>query len=144
MGRGSALDDLAGLQASGIVGAAFNVPFHGADYYRDAGPLLAKLAGLGLFLQVQTEGDQILPLLELIERSPVHRPLRPARAGRGPARAGLQGRAGFKAVLALRRAGRAYVKLSGYSRFSRQAHPFADTRPFVAALVDVFTLDRCP
>ena len=37
----------------------------------------------------------------------------------------------------------AAVKLSGYIKFSRQPHPFTDAWPFVRALVEAFTLDRC-
>jgi predicted TIM-barrel fold metal-dependent hydrolase len=33
--------------------------------------------------------------------------------------------------------------LSGYYKFSRQPHPYEDTWPFIAALVEAFTLDRC-
>jgi predicted TIM-barrel fold metal-dependent hydrolase len=32
---------------------------------------------------------------------------------------------------------------SGYSKFSAGPHPFEDTWPFVRAIVEAFTLDRC-
>ena len=57
------------LKAAGIVGVAFNLPFHGTGYYRNATDLLEKLIELGLFLQIQFEQDQLLALLPLIERS---------------------------------------------------------------------------
>src|SRR3981189_195351 len=63
--------ELERLKAAGIVGVAFNVPFHGTDYYRNTAPLLEKLVDLGLFLQIQVEQDQLLALLPLIEQSNV-------------------------------------------------------------------------
>ena len=35
------------------------------------------------------------------------------------------------------------MKLSGFSKFSRQPAPHEDSWPFVKALVETFTLDRC-
>ncbi|MGY4502354.1 putative TIM-barrel fold metal-dependent hydrolase [Bradyrhizobium sp. GM24.11] len=79
--------ELERLKEAGVIGVAFNVPFHGADYYRNTAPLLEKLTSLGLFLQIQVENDQLLDLLPLIDKSPVRmvfdhcgRPLGRARA----------------------------------------------------------------
>jgi predicted TIM-barrel fold metal-dependent hydrolase len=33
--------------------------------------------------------------------------------------------------------------LSGYYKFSLTPHPYEDTWPFIMALVEAFTLDRC-
>ncbi|WP_315741196.1 MULTISPECIES: amidohydrolase family protein [unclassified Bradyrhizobium] len=134
------IKELQRLKAAGVVGIAFNVPFHGTDYYRDAAPLLDKLTDLDLFLQVQVEQDQLLDLLPLIERSKVR--LVFDHCGRPAVEHGLK-RAAFQALLALGRERDAYVKLSGYYKFARQPYPYADTWPFIAALVDAFTLDRC-
>ena len=38
---------------------------------------------------------------------------------------------------------RVSVKLSGYAKFSAVPYPFDDCWPFVRAIVDAFTLDRC-
>ena len=65
------IGELERLKAAGVVGVAFNVPFHGTDYYRNTAPLLEKLVDLGLFLQIQVEQDQLLALLPLIEKSTV-------------------------------------------------------------------------
>ena len=35
------------------------------------------------------------------------------------------------------------MKLSGYAKFSRVAHPYEDVRPFVQALLDAFTTEGC-
>ncbi|UPK34111.1 amidohydrolase family protein [Bradyrhizobium sp. 186] len=128
------------LKAAGVIGVAFNVPFHGTDYYRNTTPLLEKLASLDLFLQIQVEQDQLLDLLPLIETSPVRLVI--DHCGRPSVAQGLQGKA-FQTLLAIGRERDAHVKLSGYYKFSEQPHPYEDTWPFIAALVDAFTLDRC-
>lgn len=132
--------ELERLKAAGVIGVAYNVPFHGADYYRNTAPLLERLVSLGLFLQIQVENDQLLDLLPLIDRSPVR--LVFDHCGRPPVAQGLKGKA-FQALLAIGRERDAHIKLSGYYKFSEQPHPYEDTWPFIAALVEAFTLDRC-
>jgi len=132
--------ELERLKAAGVIGVAFNVPFHGVDYYLKTAPLLEKLTSLGLFLQIQVENDQLIPLLPLIEKSPVR--LVFDHCGRPSVAQGLNGKA-FQALLAIGRERDAHVKLSGYYKFSQQQHPYEDAWPFIAALVDAFTLDRC-
>ncbi|MGY4310175.1 putative TIM-barrel fold metal-dependent hydrolase [Bradyrhizobium sp. USDA 4369] len=134
------INDLARLKAAGVIGIAFNTPFHGTDYYTDAAPLLDKLVELDLFLQIQVEHDQLLDLLPLIERSKVRLVI--DHCGRPTIERGLQAPS-FQALLALGRNRDAYVKLSGPYKFARQPYPHADTWPFIAALVEAFTLDRC-
>jgi predicted TIM-barrel fold metal-dependent hydrolase len=132
--------ELERLKAAGIVGVAFNVPFHGTGYYRDTAPLLEKLVDLGLFLQIQVEQDQLLALLPLIEKSKVRLVI--DHCGRPSVEHGLEQPA-FQALLAIGRERDAHIKLSGYYKFSRQPHPYEDAWPFIAALVEAFTLDRC-
>lgn len=134
------IEELERLKAAGVVGVAFNVPFHGADYYRNTAPLLQKLVDLGLFLQIQVEHDQLLALLPLIAASPVRLVI--DHCGRPSVEHGLKQKA-FQALLAIGRDRDAYVKLSGWYKFSRQSDPYEDTWPFIAALVEAFTLDRC-
>ncbi len=50
---------------------------------------------------------------------------------------------GFRALLALAATRRAFVKLSGVVKFSREPHPHEDARPYIDALVDAFTPDAC-
>ena len=134
------IEELERLKAAGVVGIAFNVPFHGTDYYRAAAPLLEKLVALGLFLQIQVEQDQLLALRPLIEKSTVRLVI--DHCGRPTVEHGLKQPA-FQTLLAIGRERDAYVKLSGYYKFSRQPHPYEDAWPFIAALVEAFTLDRC-
>jgi predicted TIM-barrel fold metal-dependent hydrolase len=134
------LAELARLRAAGIVGVAFNLPFHGIAYYRGTEALLAKLVEFDMFLQVQVHENQLPALLEFIE--PFAGRLLIDHCGRPVPSAGLE-QPGFQALLALGRSGRAAIKLSGYIKFSQESHPFADTWPFVRAIVEAFTLDRC-
>lgn len=134
------IKELERLKAAGIIGIAYNLPFHGADYYRDTAGLLRKLEDLGLFLQIQVENDQLFALLPLIERSRVRLVI--DHCGRPQVSQGVKGKA-FQAVLALGRSRDAHIKLSGYYKFSQQAYPYEDAWPFIAALVEAFTLDRC-
>ena len=134
------LDDLEGLRSRGIVGVAFNPSLLGVAHYLGAAPLLEKLETLGMFLDVQTEGDQMPLLLPLLQASKVR--LLIDHCGRPDIAAGVDA-PGFQAVLELGRSGRASVKLSGYDKFSREPHPHRDAWPFVRALVDAFGLDAC-
>lgn len=128
------------LQAQGIVGAAFNPTFHGIDFYKRSAALIEKLAELDMFLQLQCEHDQLSLFVPWIEALPVRVLI--DHCGRPTVAEGLQ-QPGFQALLRLARTGRVNVKLSGYSKFSRQGYPFEDTWPFVGAIVEAFTLDHC-
>ena len=131
---------LRGLQAQGIVGAAFNPTFHGIDYYKRSAKLIEKLAELDMFLHLQCEHDQLSLFVPWIEAMPVRVLI--DHCGRPTPAEGLT-QPGFQALLRLARTGRVSVKLSGYSKFSKLPYPFKDTWPFVRAIVDAFTLDHC-
>jgi predicted TIM-barrel fold metal-dependent hydrolase len=135
--------DLATLhkfKSQGILGAAFNPTFHGIDYYKGSAGLIAKLAELDMFLQIQSEHDQLLMFVPWIEAMPIRVLI--DHCGRPTAEAGLD-QPGFSALLQLAGTNRVNVKLSGYSKFARRAYPFEDTWPYVRAIVDAFTLDHC-
>lgn len=135
-----AASELTRLKTRGIVGVALNTTLvHGGSDVRN-GDLLRKLADLDLILQLQFKNDDLLDVLPAIERSGVRLVI--DHCGRPSPARGLD-QPGFRAMLELGRTGRAFVKLSGYGQFSLERHPHADTRPFVAALLDAFTPDRC-
>lgn len=128
--------DLATLRkykSQGIVGVAFNPTFHGIDYYKGSADLIAKLAELDMFLQIQTEHDQLLMFVPWIEAMPVRVLI--DHCGRPTPDAGFN-QPGFKALLRLAHTKRVSVKLSGYSKFARLRYPFEDTWPYVRAIVD--------
>ena len=131
---------LVDLRARGIVGVALNATVLGVAYCLQAGPLLRLLAGLDMMLSLQVQDDQLVELLPLLETSGVRVLI--DHCGRPAAGQGI-GQPGFQALLGLARSGRVAVKLSGHQKFSALAPPFADTLPFLEALIDAFTLDAC-
>jgi len=134
------LATLRDLKARGIVGAAFNPIFHGTDYYKRSAGLIGKLAQLDMFLQIQSEHDQLSMFVPWIEAMPVRVLI--DHCGRPTPDAGFH-QPGFQALLRLAATRRVSVKLAGYSKFSKVAYPFEDTWPYVAAIVEAFTLDHC-
>ena len=134
------LATLSDLQSRGVVGIAFNPTFHGTEYYAPSAALIEKLAELDMFLQIQSEHDQLLMFRPWIEAMPVRVLI--DHCGRPTPEAGLD-QPGFEALLRLAETGRVYVKLSGYAKFARAPYPFEDASPYVRAIVDAFTLERC-
>jgi predicted TIM-barrel fold metal-dependent hydrolase len=131
---------LAELKSAGIVGVALNPATYGVAQYADASALLAKLAELDLFAQIQVQHDQLVGLAPMLDESGAR--LLIDHCGRPTPEAGLD-QPGFRTLLDLARSGRACVKLSGYAKFSRESHPYRDAWPFVHALIAAFTPDRC-
>ena len=84
--------------------------------------------------------DQLVALAPMLEASGAR--ILIDHCGRPTVEAGLD-QPGFRTLLELGRGGRAFVKLSGQMRFSRESYPFADTRPYTRALLEAFTPDRC-
>lgn len=133
-------DELAALKAAGVIGVAWNATHHGVPFYAGAATLLAHLAALDLFINVQTEHDQMVELAPLLVRSGAR--ILIDHCGRPTPGAGLD-QAGFKAVLAMAATGRAFVKLSGHSKFTCEPFPHTDARPYIDALLDAFTPEGC-
>ena len=78
--------DLGKLRAAGIVGIAVIPAMHGVAYYAGAADLFRRAADLDLFVQVQTEHDQLVALAPMLERSGARildRPLRASHPGGG-------------------------------------------------------------
>lgn len=134
------IDDLVSLKANDVVGVAWNVTYYGVDHYRNGASLLDKLASLDMFVDIQVEDEQLPPMMPMLVNSGAR--ILIDHCGRPTVDAGLD-QAGFKAVLALGATQRAFVKLSGLVKFSRMPALYEDAWPFVNALIDAFTLDRC-
>ena len=134
------LAELEALAAMGVVGVAWNVTHYGVDHYANAYALLERLAALDLFVGLQVEHAQLVPLAPMLMRSGVR--ILIDHCGRPTPAAGL-GQPGFKALLALAASGRVFVKLSGVVKFADDPSPHADAQPYVDALVDAFSPDRC-
>nr|WP_222622910.1 amidohydrolase family protein [Ramlibacter cellulosilyticus] len=135
-----AREELQRLKQAGVVGVAFNATVLGVDHYLAAGELLRLVADLDLFVSLQVEHDQLLALRPLLERSGARIVF--DHCGRPRAGGGV-GQPGFQALLGMAKNGRTAVKLSGYQKFSLQAPPYEDARPFVQALLDAYTPDAC-
>src|SRR5215831_15592170 len=65
------LEALQQLKDAGVLGVAWNVTFYGVDYYRDAAPLLEKLAALDMFVDIQVKDDQLVQMMPLLASSGV-------------------------------------------------------------------------
>lgn len=139
-GNDASTAQLQDLQAQGVVGIAFNMALLGVDHYADADALWARMAALGLCVQVQVEGGQMAALAPRLmgcgAQIVVDHHGRPDVAG------GLSG-PGFQALLGMAASGRCAVKLSGYDKFSREAPPCADAQPFTQALLAAFGPANC-
>jgi predicted TIM-barrel fold metal-dependent hydrolase len=132
-------NELEDLKAQGILGLAMNVSLLGVDFYQDIEPLLGHLRDLDMWAQMQMQHDQLITLKPMLEDSGAK--LMFDHCGRPDPKLGV-GQAGFQALLALAQTGRAAVKLSGFSKCSNQQYPWSDAKPFVDALLQVFTPDR--
>ena len=91
-------------------------------------------------VSIQVWHDQLVALAPLLERAGVR--ILIDHCGRPTPGAGID-QPGFQALLQLARTKRAFVKLSGYPKFSGEPHPHADAMPYVDALLDAFTPDGC-
>ena len=128
------------LKAQGIVGIAFNFALHGLDHYADIAPLLARLAALDMFVQVQVDQAQLTALAPLLNDCGAR--LLVDHCGRPTVSEGIAGD-GFAALLRLADTGKTTVKLSGFAKFSGQDYPFADTLAHTRALLDAFGAEHC-
>jgi len=130
------------LAEAGVVGARLDLIQMGARFATEAieSGLFRRLAARNWFAQIQAERDQLAEVAAALERTGT--PLLVDHAGRPDPTLGID-QPGFRALLALGRTGRAVVKLSGPFRFSRERYPYADADPFMRALVENFTPERC-
>ena len=129
------------LDAPGVVGVRLDLIADGVDVL-DAPQmpwLLDAMRERGLQLQIQCERDQLVRAMPLVAAARVAAVI--DHCGRPVPALGLT-QPGFSALLELGRNGH-FVKLSGPFRFSEQGPPFHDCEPFVQALLDTFTPDRC-
>lgn len=134
--------ELRRMKDGGIVGIRFNLdfptspPLHGPAGER----ALAQAREAGWMAQVHYHhGDSIVAALPVLRAAGL--PVVIDHCGRPELDAGLD-QPGFRALLDYGRDSDAVIKLSGVFRLSRHA-PYRDADPYVAALVQAFTPDRC-
>ena len=135
------LHALHGLAEGGVIGVRIDLVADGVDVLQHPAlpRLLAQIRELRWQVHVQCERDQLHDAAPILRAANV--PLVVDHCGRPDPAAGVSQR-GFRALLDLGRDGH-YVKLSGPFRYSHAAPPHADAEPFVAALLDAFTIERC-
>jgi predicted TIM-barrel fold metal-dependent hydrolase len=132
---------VAALVEAGIVGIRFNLNFPASpSLYGAAGDRALAIARENDWIvQIHYAGDAILPALPRlhgVERLVID------HCGRPDIAAGLH-QPGFRALLALGRERRAHIKLSAFFRLSHLGPPYRDCDPYVEALLDAFSTDRC-
>ena len=93
-----------------------------------------------MFADVQVEADQLVEMAPLLELSGVRVLI--DHCGRPVPGAGLN-QPGFRRLLDLASSGRYFVKISGLVKCSATRYPWEDSWPFVRALLEAFTPDRC-
>jgi len=128
------------LREHGVIGTTMQAALLGVDQFRDTSALLRALAELDMFVDVQVNGDQLLEMAPILEPSGVRVLI--DHCGRPVPSAGLD-QPGFRRLLDLASSGRYFVKISGLVKCSAQTYPWQDSWPYVAALLEAFTPDRC-
>jgi len=134
--------ELTALADRGVVGVRFNLSTHGMSQFVAPGidHLFARIKEMGWFLQVHCEKDELVEAAPILRRAGVR--VMVDHFGRPDVARGL-GHPGFQTLLELGRTGNTIVKLSGPFRSSVDGYPYRDVDPFVAAVIQAFTLDRC-
>ena len=133
-------DELERLRDRGVVGTTMQAALLGVEAFRDAEALLHDLASLDMFADVQVEADQLVEMAPILEPSGVRVLI--DHCGRPVPSAGLD-QPGFRLLLDLGSSGRYFVKISGLVKCSATRYPWEDSWPFVQALLEAFTPDRC-
>ena len=129
----SRFDELAALKSAGVVGVAWNVTFYGVDHYRDARAARSTSSStLDMFVDIQVEHDQLVAMHAAARRSPACASWSTTAAGPRSTRASTS--LAFARCSSWRATRRAFVKLSGFVKFSREPSPHDDAWPFVDAL----------
>jgi len=130
------------LKRQGIVGVRLHLMRSDPDALSrpDAGRFLARVKALDWFVEVYATGEVWCAIERILRQSGVT--VLMAHLGEPDLSRGID-QPGFQAVLALGRETDAIVKLSAPFRTSARPFPHLDVDPFVAAVIDVFGLDRC-
>lgn len=126
-------DELEAMHAGGIRGLRYNLIFAGGVGLESLERMAARVQPLGWHIQLLIQGAMIAELEQSLMQLPV--PAIIDHMGHIETVAGLD-QPGFKALLRLAGAGKAWVKLSGNYRVSIEKPDFSDAVPFAKALID--------
>jgi predicted TIM-barrel fold metal-dependent hydrolase len=133
-------DELERLRDRGVVGTTMQAALPGVDYFRAGAALLRELAELDMVVDVQVQADQLVEMAPILQPSGVRVLI--DHCGRPAPSAGLD-QPGFRLLLDLASTGRYFVKISGLVKCSTTRYPWQDSWPFVQALLEAFTPERC-
>ena len=134
--------ELGDLSARGIIGDRFNLVDLDRNELRAPAAIrmLERLREIDWFAEIHVFGPDLPEVAAILERHAgrlifchMGRP----DVARGP------NEPGFQRFLEFGRSGKAIAKLTGAIRISKQAFPFYDVDPYVEAVIDAFTLERC-
>ena len=134
--------ELLALSEGGVIGMRINPMFNGLRELTEPGAerLLARVKEMNWFVQIHCEKDNLFEAAPYLRKAGVR--IMVDHYGRPNPDAGVA-QPGFQTLLEFGRTGNAVVKLSGPFRSSKQAFPYSDIEPFIAAAIDAFTLDNC-
>ncbi|WP_019937494.1 amidohydrolase [Bordetella sp. FB-8] len=129
--------ELRRLDAVGFRGVRFNYMSHLGHHtpIDDVIGLAARLEPMGWHLQIHGSPSLLTDLAPALRRSPV--PVVIDHIGRVDAAQGLH-QQDFRALLALMRDDRFWVKVSGMDRITRTGPPYEDAQPFAKTLIAEF------
>jgi len=122
------------------VGTTMQAALLGVEHFAGTDPLLRNLRELGMFADVQVQGDQLVELAPLLDESGVDVLI--DHCGRPDPDQGID-QPGFAALLRAAGTGRYRVKLSGLVKCSTQRYPWTDSWPYVRALVEAIGPEGC-
>ena len=133
--------ELLALKGKGVVGLRFIVAFDRDILKREPERrLLRDLAELDMFAQVMVSARDFVHAKETLTEIPVRIVF--DHLGWPNLKKPVD-EPGFAEFLKFGKLSRCAVKLSNLVRISREPYPFEDLRPFVAALLEAFTPERC-
>jgi len=132
---------LSTLAGAGVIGIRLDLVGDGLGILQHPAlpRLLAQVRAMRWQMHVQCERDQLCAAAATLRAARI--PLVFDHCGRPDAGAGVD-QPGFRALRDMGRDGHA-VKLSGPFRFPGAGPLYFDGEPFVAALIDAFTVERC-
>ncbi len=134
--------ELQRLNDTGVVGIRINLLSLGMKELTQPGAqrLFGRLKEMDWIVQIHCGKDNLAEAADLIRKAGVR--IMVDHFGRPNIKCGIS-QPGFQTLLQFGKEGRAIVKLSGPFRSSLEGFPYRDVDPFIAAVIEAFTLDNC-
>jgi len=129
---GESEQELSRLHDAGIRGVRFNLLYKGGPSLDALERVADRIKTFGWHVQLLVDGRELAEIRPRLAALPVD--IVVDHLGHMPASCGVD-HPGFRALIALAREGRSWVKLSGAYRVSELGSPFGDATPFAHALI---------